>query len=156
MSKKVLIAFDDSENAMRAVKHVARFLAADSEVTLFTVLQDTAALCEMNSPELIPYFKSHQDSFCILEEKKKELVAAAQAKAKELLVQNGFAADRVHVKSQTKHKGIARDIVAEAGTGYDLIVIGRRGASGIREFFLGSISQKIVNSAQEASILIVN
>lgn len=63
MSQKILIAFDDSENAMRAVDYVARYLAKDCHVTLFSVVSDTAALCEMNSPELIPYFKAQQDSF---------------------------------------------------------------------------------------------
>jgi nucleotide-binding universal stress UspA family protein len=38
---KILIAFDDSENAMRAVDYVARFLAKDSRVTLFSVIIDS-------------------------------------------------------------------------------------------------------------------
>jgi len=51
---------------------------------------------------------------------------------------------------------VARDILKEAGNGYDLIVIGRRGISGIREFFLGSVSQKVFSGAKDISVLIVN
>ena len=156
MGQKILIAFDDSENAMRAVAYVARSFNKDNQVTLFSVLHDTAALCDMNSPELTPYFKSQQHAFCVLEDKKKDLVTEAQLKAKALLVESGFKEDQVQIKSEPKRKGIARDIANEARLGYDLIVIGRRGTSGIKEYFLGSISQKILNLAQEASILIVN
>jgi nucleotide-binding universal stress UspA family protein len=156
MSLKILIAFDDSENAMRAVEYVARSLAKDSQVTLFSVIPDTAALCDMNSPELIPYFKSQRDAFCVLEDKKKEILTGAQLKARTLLVTNGFGEKQIQIKSELKKKGIARDIAAEAQLGYDLIVVGRRGMSGIKEFLLGSTSQKILHLAQDVSILIVN
>jgi nucleotide-binding universal stress UspA family protein len=72
------------------------------------------------------------------------------------LVANGFGEKQIQVKSGPKKKGIARDIAAEAQLGYDLIVVGRRGMSGIKEFLLGSTSQKILHLAQEVSILIVN
>jgi nucleotide-binding universal stress UspA family protein len=156
MSPKILIAFDDSENAMRAVEYVARFLAKDSRVTLFSVIADTAALCGMNSPELIPYFVSQRDAFCILEDKKKEILTGAQLKARTILAANGFGEKQIQVRSETKKKGIARDIAAEAQLGYDLIVVGRRGMSGIKELLLGSTSQKILHLAQEVSLLIVN
>jgi len=156
MSAKILIAFDDSENAMRAVDYVARFLAKDSRVTLFSVIPDTAALCGMNSPELTPYFKSQQNAFCVLEDKKKEILTGALLKARALLVTNGFGEKQIRARSEPKKKGIARDIAAEAQLGYDLIVVGRRGMSGIKEFLLGSTSQKILHLAQEVSILIVN
>jgi nucleotide-binding universal stress UspA family protein len=156
MRRKILIAFDDSENAMRAVSYVAETFTKNVRITLFSVLHDTAALCDMNSPELTPYFKSQQHAFCVLEDKQKELVSEAQLKAKALLIENGFGEDQIQIKSESKKKGIARDIANEAQLGYDLIVVGRRGTSGIKEYFLGSISQKILNLAPDASILIVN
>ncbi len=156
MGQKILIAFDVSENAMRAVQYVARTFPTDNHVTLFSVLQDTAALCDMNSPELTPYFKSQQQAFCTLEEKKKDLVSAALAEAAEALRQAGFAVDNITIKTEPKKKGIARDIADEARSGYDLVVLGRRGVASIKDFFLGSISQKVLNLAQEASTLIVS
>ena len=38
MGQKILIAFDDSENALRAVQYVARTFSPDNHVTLFSVL----------------------------------------------------------------------------------------------------------------------
>ena len=105
MSQKVLIAFDDSENALRAVDYAAKVLAKDCRVTLFSVVQDTASICDLQSPELTPYFKSQQDSFCILEQKKHELLNAAQAKAKAILVASGFQESQIRLKSEAKKKG---------------------------------------------------
>jgi len=156
MSQKVLIAFDDSDNAMRAVEYVAKVLEKNCRITIFSVVPDTASICDLHSPELTPYFKTQQDSFCVLEKKKRELLSTAQLKAKELLVAKGFQQDQIRLKSEPKKKGIARDIAAEAHTGYDLIVLGRRGLAGIKELFMGSVSQKVLSLAQEMPILIVS
>ena len=156
MGKKLLVAFDDSKNAMRAVEFVANYFAPDSRVTLFNVIPDTAALCEMNSPELTPYFTSQQDSFCRLEEKKKALVVKAQKDATQILIAAGFEEKNLSVKSETRQSGVARDIIKETRSGYDVIVLGRRGVSGIKDFILGSVSQKVFNLAKDISVLVVN
>ena len=156
MEKKILLAIDDSENAQRAVQFVATFFTTDSHITLFNVISDTAALCEMNSPELTPYFLSQQSSFCILEDKKKELVNEAIDKAKEILLEAGFEEKNIAVKLETKKSGVARDIVNEAKSGYSAIVMGMRGLTGIKDFILGSISHKVFNAAKDVSILVVN
>jgi nucleotide-binding universal stress UspA family protein len=153
---KVLVALDDSANAARAVEYVSKNFSADHEVTLFSVIPDTQMLCNMNSPELTPYFWSQRNVFCSLEDKKKELIEAAASRAKDVLLKAGFKKEKITVKVQAKKKGIARDIVAEAESGYDTIVMGRRGLSGIKEFMMGSVSQKVLNSAKDLSVIIVN
>ena len=156
MDKKILVAIDDSENAMRAVEFIANLFTTDNKITLFNVIQDTAALCEMNSPELTPYFKSQQSSFCTLEEKKQKLVNQALQKAREILMDTGFDENNITIKLEIKKNGVARDIVTEAQSGYNIIVLGRRGMSGIKDFILGSISQKVFNLAKDISVLFVN
>jgi len=156
MAQKILIALDDSENALRAVDYVAGNFQNHTAITLFSVLSDTASLCDMNSPELTPLFKSQQSSFCQLEDKKRSLVSAACEKAKQTLKEAGWDPAYITIKVAPKRKGVARDIVQEASQGYDLVVIGKHGVSGIREFFLGSISQKVLQLAKDISVLIVN
>jgi nucleotide-binding universal stress UspA family protein len=156
MPQKILIAVDDSENAQRAVAFVARSFSRDHQVTLLNVMIDTAALCHMDSPELTPLFKEHQSSFCILEEKKHALIKQAMKKAKETLEEAGFSPDGVEIRIETKKQGVARDILAEAHNGHDLIVLGRRGISGIKDFFMGSTAHKVFNGAKELSVLIVS
>ena len=156
MEKKILIAIDDSENAMRAVEFTAKSFTADYNITLFSVVLDTPAICDLNSPGLTPYFMSQKAAFCGLEDQKKDLVTKAMREAREILLKAGFEEKNISIKLEGKEKGVARGIVDEANSGYDLIVLGRRGLSGIKEFFLGSISQKVLQSAKGVSILIVD
>ena len=156
MAKKILLAIDDSENAIRAVEFVANTFTADNRITLFNVVQDTATMCEMNSPELTPYFTSQQSSFCLLEEKKKELVTEALQKSKAILLDAGFEEKNITIKAELKKYGVARDIIKEAQSDYNIIVMGKRGVSGIKDFLLGSISQKVFNLAKDISVLFVN
>ncbi len=156
MKQRILIAFDDSENAMRAADYTAVHLGAQNEVTLFHVLPDTAALCDLASPELTPVFKAEQQSFCNLENKKRSLVEQAAKQARERLLSAGFSYADIHIKIETKKRGIARDIAEEAEQGYDLVVIGRRGISGVRDYFLGSVSQKVLHLAKNVSLLFVD
>jgi nucleotide-binding universal stress UspA family protein len=156
MAKKILVAVDDSENAGRAVNFLADNFVRDLQITLFSVCPDTATLCEMDSPALIPYFKSRQSDFCVLEDEKKKIVREALDGAREKLVEKDFSPENIEVKLLTKKEGIARDIVSEGILGYDLIIMGRRGLSGVKGFFLGSISQKVINMAKDISVLIVS
>ena len=155
MGSKILVAFDESPNALRAVEFVAQAMDKDSIVTLLSIGLDTAALCDMNSPELTPYFKAQQSSFCTLEDKKRELVQTALEGAQNMLIEAGFAEDRIRPKIEPKKDSVAQDILREARDGYDLIVIGRHGTTGIKDFFLGSISQKVFNAAKDISVMVV-
>ena len=156
MTTKIIVAVDDSENAIRAVNFLADNFIRNIEVTLFSVVPDTETLCEMESPALTPYFRARQKDFCALESEKKKIVQKALDGARDLLVEKGFSEDKIEVTLQTKKKGIARDIVIEARKGYDLVIMGRRGISGVKELILGSITNKVLHLAPEMNVLIVN
>jgi nucleotide-binding universal stress UspA family protein len=156
MAKKILIAFDESENSMRAVNFVGDHFSADAKVVLFNVLLNTESMCAMQSPELTPYFRAEQSAFCTLEDKKKEVVGSALKEARQNLVDSGFKPDDVEIKTAIREKGVARDIIREARDGgYELVVLGKQGLSGIKDFFLGSVPQKVVNGAKNVSVLLV-
>jgi len=156
MPNRILVAFDDSENALRAVEYVADRFTRENQITLFSIVPDTAALCDMNSPSLIPYFMEKQAVFCGLEDQKKELVDEAMLRAKDILLKAGFDEKNIALKVQTKKKGVARDIIDEARSGYDTIVVGRRGLSGVKDFIFGSVSQKLLHLAKDVSIIVVD
>lgn len=155
MEKSILLAFDDSENAMRAVEFTARSFLPDHRVMLFSVLPDIQTMCDMNNPSLTPYFVSEQVNFCGMEEKRKELMDKAMEKAKKVLIQSGFKEELIQTKTEVLKKGVARDIVEEAKTGFDTIVMGRRGLSAITEFFLGSVTHKVLHLAKGLSVVLV-
>lgn len=157
MKHKMLVAFDGSQNAVRAVSYIAKHFAADSQVTLLSVIQEPAALCELDNPELLPFFASKESTFCALEDEKKRILKEALQKAKEQLLNAGLKEDDVKILIETNKKGIAQEIVREAKSGnYDVIVMGRRGASEVTEYFLGSISQKVVHLAKDIGTLLVS
>jgi nucleotide-binding universal stress UspA family protein len=69
----------------------------------------------------------------------------------------GVAEGAIEIKRQAMAAGIARDILAEAAGGdYNILAIGRRGDSAIKEFSLGSRAAKILNSPLENTLLLVN
>ena len=156
MAKKILLAMDESENAMRAADFVAQNFSNDHEVTIFSVVLDTPTVCEMNSPSLVPYFTAQKDAFCHVEDQKKMMIQEAHQKARETLIKAGFPEKKVQVKIESKKKGIAKGILDEANSGYDLVVMGRHGVAGIGDFLLGSTPQKILNSLKKGAVLLVS
>jgi nucleotide-binding universal stress UspA family protein len=156
MEKRILVAMDESANALRAAQFVAQSFTPDHQVVLYHVVMDTPAVCNINSPELTPLFMQHQLSLCSIEEKKKELVGKAMTEAKRLLTQAGFPEKNINQRMEKRKKGIARDIIAEAKTGYDAVVMGRRGLSGVAEFFIGSVSQKVLHGTKDLSVILVS
>jgi len=157
MEKKILVALDDSENAMRAVDFVATHFTSDCKITLFSVQQSSEKISEIRGPELTPYFMSQKSAFATIEAQKKLRIEEAQKNAWERLRSAGFKEQDIVVRSELVKKGIARDIISEARSGgYGTVVIGRRGLSGIEECFLGSVSQKVLHSLKSVSIIIVN
>ena len=156
MGTKILLALDDSENAMRAVEFIAKHFTPDHEITLFSVLLDTPAICDLQSPELTPYFMSQQTALCALTERKKDLLASSQEKARALLRKAGFPDAGIVSRAQARKRGVARDIIDEARAGYQIVVLGRRGLSSIGEFLLGSVSQKVLHGCRDVTILLVS
>jgi nucleotide-binding universal stress UspA family protein len=157
MAKKILLAVDESKNSMKAVDYVARGIEKTGTVTLFSVLPDPTAACGLDSPSLTPLFKRNRQAFCSIEDSKRDTVKAFMGKAKKVLVDAGFPSKNVAVKIRKKKVGIARDILKEADQGrYTTLVIGRRGLSGIKQFMLGSVSNKIVQLAKNVSVIVVD
>ena len=156
MGKKILIAMDDSENAQRAARFVAEAFGSENEIVLLSVLPKITAACELNADTLIAHFKSQQAAFCLIEEEKQRLMTEALEKGKRTFLDAGYEDGKIRVVLKQPKKGIARDIVSEAERlDVDLLVLGRRGLSGIKEFFLGSISQKVLQLCKDRSVLLV-
>ncbi len=157
MAKKILVAVDESKNSMKAVNYVAQGMEKTGSVTLFSVLPDVTAACGLDSPTLTPLFKQSQKTFCAIEDTKKDSVKVFMEKAKRALVKGGFPPKSITIKIRKKKVGISRDILKEAEQGkYTTLVIGRRGLSGIKQFVLGSVSNKIVQLAKRASVIVVD
>lgn len=157
MAKKILVAVDESKNSLKAVNYVAKAMQPTAMVVLFSVIPDPTSACGLDSPSLTPIFKDNIQTFCAIEDSKKDSVKSFMEKAKRVLVESGFPSKNVATKIRKKKVGIARDIVKEARQGkYDTLVVGRRGLSGIKEFLFGSVSNKVVQLATKVSVIVVD
>lgn len=84
-------------------------------------------------------------------------MAGIFAKAKEVFTSAGINQKQIINQMPTRMRGIARDIIAEANRGdYNILAFGRRGVSAISEFNLGSRAAKMLQSARECSLIVVN
>lgn len=157
MNTKVLIAFDDSESGWNAVNFAVDHLERGHEIILFHVVPDTAAACGLDSPSLTPYFEKERNSFCRMEERRQVMMTEILRQAKNNLLRAGFSDKGITINVQVQNKGIAADIVKETTDGgYGMVVIGRQSSSGIKEFFMGSTVQRVINQLTGTPIVIAD
>ena len=134
---KVLLAFDGSQAARRAVDYVGSFLGGSgSEIAL------THAI------------RSENEKY--IEEDKKEMSAAFD-KSKTQLIKEGFESSQLKTKMITGAMSRADALVQEANEeGYGTIVVGRRGLSRVQEFYMGRVSNKVIQLVRNQAVWVVN
>jgi nucleotide-binding universal stress UspA family protein len=145
---KILLAFDGSEGAMRAVNFVGSTLGGyDFHLGLISVLRGSDKARSKYKQIFSP--KEYTD-------RAKSDLTTAFDKAKTMLIESGFKADRVSTKIVTGAISRAKVIAAEAKQeGYGTIVLGRRGVSGPRDFFIGRVTNKVIHIARERTVWVV-
>ncbi|WP_041585021.1 universal stress protein [Syntrophus aciditrophicus] len=158
MAKKFLVALDKSSNSLRAVKFVADNINCAAQITLMSIVPDIAAACELRDPsEVHPLLKENIKDLCVIEEAKTAAMEGFLDEAKKALVNAGFPSENITVCLRRQQTDVAGDILMEAGEGgYDTIVAGRRGVSGVKQFMFGSVSSKIINHAENVSVIVVD
>ena len=150
-SNRVLVAVDSSDNSLRAVDHVGFMLAGtDSPVTLFHTMRHLRRFVPQEvleeAPELEELWKT----------KAGQEIEPFMKKAKQILLQAGLNESQITKKVVDGSRSAASDILEEArNNGYGTIVMGRRGLSGVREFFMGSVSSKVLQSSTRMATWIV-
>ena len=150
-SNRVLIAVDSSENALRAVDH-AGFMLSGTEcpVTIFHTMRHLRRFVPQEvldeAPELEELWKT----------KAGQEIEPFMKKAEEMLVKAGVSESLISKKIVDGSRSAASDILEEARNNqYGTIVMGRRGISGVQEFFMGSVSSKVLQNATGMAVWIV-
>jgi nucleotide-binding universal stress UspA family protein len=147
-NKKILMALDSSENSKLAVDYVAKTLGGfDFSVTLLHVIRG-ARYFQAEIPDL---FLPKPD----VESAKKEINEVFD-QAKQCLIKAGFKANQIDTTLILNAQSRAGSIVYEAKEGdYGTIVLGRRGLSKVQDFFLGSVSNKVVHTLRNRALWMV-
>lgn len=157
MPSSVLIARDESESSMKAVAFVAKTFAAGCRLALLSIMRPVDLVCEMDVAALHGYLAAHHPEYCREVDARKEAALKSALKAaRQLLIDAGVREENITVLFKTMRADVAVEIIEESRNGYDLIVLGRRGLSPVKGFFLGSVSQKVLNGSKDVSVLIVN
>lgn len=158
--KRILVAFDGSENALRAVDYVGKVLgpAPGFQVRLLYV-------------ERVPErdFFATEAAWKEACEAQAGSVRQALAKAEAALKAAGLPESSVgseylpscrspqnQAPACSLGTSIARDVVrVMVEGGYGTVVIGRRGVSKAEEFLFGSVSTKVMHLAKDCAVWVV-
>lgn len=151
---KALVAVDGSWRAMSMVHFIAGQMEPRKvELKLFNVhdqlpegfrdidkdLDYLFRLSEVKSWDLSQ--RSHMSNF--------------MNQARLVLERAGFSAESVASEIHERVRGIARDILAEAARGYDMVVFARRGLGALQGTILGSVASKLTTKLTDLPVWVV-
>jgi nucleotide-binding universal stress UspA family protein len=150
-SKKVLLCVDGSENALRAVDHAGFMLSGtDCPITIFHTLPHLRRYVPKDV--LVGAIELEE----LWKEKAGRQISANIKKARKMLLDAGLDAQQIAVKIADGSRSAAYDILKEAKDhDYGTIVLGRRGISAFKEFFMGSVTREILHSSFGLAVWIV-
>ncbi len=139
MISKILVPVDGSENANKALEHALSLAKKyDSKVTLIHIVMRPKYAFEMATATA-------------------ELSSALLAEGREILKKTQEISNRFGVPTESKlvEGNAAEEILRVADSEQsDLIVLGSRGLSAVKSFFLGSVSSRVSQHAK-CPVLIV-
>ena len=148
--KRLLIGFDGSLGARHAVKFAGRLVAPcpEFEICLMHVLRGGNEA----RPELRRAFIPEEQ----LAPARENIMQRIETARSQLLAL-GIAPERVTTRFVSGAVSRAAEIAKYAETeNYGMIVLGRRGVSRVRDFFIGRVTNKVVHLARDRSVCIVH
>ena len=152
---KILVCTDGSEHSQKALEKasiIAEGCNVD-EVAIIHVIGDAPGLNSIRDiPEETYSLSQEGKRFRKLQEEHKENKRKILSEALKIF-------ENKNIKARTILKeGHPSDTIVNVGCeeGFDMIVIGRRGMSGLQKIFLGSVSSAVVQEAKNCSVLTVN
>jgi nucleotide-binding universal stress UspA family protein len=150
-NKNVLLAVDNSENAMRAVDHTGFLLSdTDANVTLFHSKRDLRRFVPKEVLQEFPGVQKFWQSTAA------KVVSPYMKKAREMLIQAGLSENRISVKLVDGSRSAAKDILKAAEeNAVGSIILGRKGYSDVRDFSMGSVTRKVLEGASEMAVCVV-
>ncbi len=146
--RKILVAVDASENAMRAVEYTGTIVrdGQDFSVTLLYIIRNPS-----------------KDHFSDMDQWKQACLNVKQQgiealeRAEKILAEQGMPEDAIDTKmTEASGSSIATEILkVQQSEGFGTVVVGRRGVSKEEEFLFGSVSNKVVHYARNCTVWVV-
>ena len=157
--KKILVAIDDSEGALKAVDFVGRLFAgmSDLSITVLHVISNLPAPLwddgHILTEEERDARKQVIDKW--LDNQKLKLQPMF-AKAVEKLIKTGIGENQVETKTITDTLDVAEKILYEAKEGgYQMLAMGRHGYSQAKRLVMGSVATAVINHGTDLAVCVV-
>jgi nucleotide-binding universal stress UspA family protein len=152
---KWLILVDGSERTIQTVNYVRAFMPVDenTRIVLFHVFSGMPE--EYRELRQEPICAAVVDQLKHRETEESGNIRACLEQARNGLISGGFSERSIEIKIHRLEKGVARDIIAEAKTGYTAVVMRRRGMGALKNIILGSVAVKLLQALTFIPILIV-
>jgi len=143
-TNKLLIAMDNSVSSVEAANFVGDFFdPAFVQITLFHVIRNQSAGISLAAEESLN--RSHYN-----------LMEEVFLRTRKRLIEAGFSPDQIEEKMEPKALSRVGTLAREAEKEeVSTLVIGRKGVSQVREFFLGRVSKKLVYAARNKTVCLV-
>jgi nucleotide-binding universal stress UspA family protein len=139
--KKILLALDGSNQSLEMVNYAAKSLPPENEVVLFHVMSRVPE--PLRDLGFDPNWHKEDKGLMEWEKQQDSRIEAFMEKGRRTLHDAGFPSKAVKVKVRELKEGFARDIAAEALSGYGAVALGRKGMNPLHDAVLGSIASKI-------------
>jgi nucleotide-binding universal stress UspA family protein len=140
---RILLGMDVSQGAVKALDYLGTMLnCTDCEGAIFHVIKSSDFVVACAGGEL---------------QKAERAAEICIEKAICHLEEEGLSGDRMTTKIAVGTDTCSRAIVEEAREGgYGTIVVGRRSLSGLKECFIGRVSNKVLKLAKEMAVWVVD
>jgi nucleotide-binding universal stress UspA family protein len=143
MLRKILIATDGSETSLHAAKIAVGIGKASGAAITAVYVLDVHRLTQLPGYAAMPGLKDNLMEFMLKEG------GEAMGEIEEMALGAGVAYE------ETIAKGDPSELLKlSSHSGFDLIVMGATGRSGLKKFLLGSVAEKVVRHSQ-VPVLIV-
>lgn len=149
----ILVALDGSDPSHDAAIYLSRILSPRRiAIDLFHVKAEAPeALFDSGTDDRTAYAAEIGE----WTRRKGDHIQTFMERARQCFLEAGFAPEAVSITLQSRHAGIARDIIDRAGRGCAAVAVGRRGFGHLPEFMMGSIAAKLAETVTHVPLAIV-
>jgi len=158
MGKRILVAIDGSPASMVAVEYIGAFFAKKTgvKIDLIHVLSEIPPLFLEPGESMDEMLQLQGFSENVLRENRCR-AASMMEEASAILAGAGMDSANTRTLIEERSSGVARDILRlEQEGAYDAIVLGRHGVGVVEEFFMGSITNKVLHHAKGLPLCVVH
>jgi len=154
LHNKILVAVDGSEHAVEMVRYASKTIPSGKfHVILFHVVANLPESFHDFEKESAYHYKLINTS--PWEAKQQEEIGRFMDQARRIFLDEGFAEDSVTTMARIRKVGIARDVIEESQSGYDAVIVGRKGLSPLKDLVMGSIATKLVEKLAHVPVWVV-